>query len=75
MKNKGKLFFLFACLAGTLAACKGGVSGEGQDSTMLDRNRMDSISALESKRGVMTADSNSAEKARQDSVLPDTAKH
>jgi hypothetical protein len=75
MKNKGKLFILFASLVGTMASCKGGVSGEGQDSTMLDRNRMDSISALESKRGVMAADSNSAEKARQDSVQPDTAKH
>jgi hypothetical protein len=74
MKTKGKLFILLAGLAGTLAACKGGVSGEGQDSTMRDRNRMDSISALESKRGVMAADSNSAEKAKQDSVNADSAK-
>ncbi|WP_342647479.1 hypothetical protein [Mucilaginibacter sp. CSA2-8R] len=75
MKNTVKLFILTAGLAGTLAACKGGVSGEGQDSTMRDRNRMDSISALESQRGVMAADSNSAEKAKQDSLNADSAKH
>lgn len=74
MKNKAIIFILFAGLAGTLAACKGGVSGEGQDSTMRDRNRMDSISALESERGVMAADSNSAEKAKQDSLSADSAK-
>jgi hypothetical protein len=36
---------------------------------------MDSISALESQRGVMAADSNSAEKAKQDSLNADSAKH
>ncbi len=74
MKNTAKLLILSASLAGTLAACKGGVSGEGQDSTMRDRDRMDSISALESQRGVMAADSNSAEKARQDSLNADSTK-
>jgi len=74
MKSKAKLLLLSIGLAGSLAACKGGVSGEGQDSTMRDRDRMDSISALESQRGVMAADSNSAEKAKQDSVNADSAK-
>lgn len=74
MKNKVKLFILSAGRAGTLAACKGGVSGEGQDSTMRDRDRIDSIAALESQRGVMAVDSNSAEKARQDSLNADSTK-
>ncbi len=74
MKNTVKLIILSAGLAGTMAACKGGASGEGQDSTMRDRDRMDSISALERQRGVMAADSNSAEKARQDSLNADSTK-
>ncbi len=74
MKNTAKLFILLVGLSSTLYACKGGVSGEGQDSTMRDRERMDSTAALESQRGVMAADSNSAEKAGQDSLNADSAR-
>jgi hypothetical protein len=65
MKKHIKSFIILAATAAALTACKGGVSGEKQDSTMLDRETMDSSAALNHKAGTMAADSNSA--ARQDS--------
>jgi hypothetical protein len=72
MKKGLKTALLMLAAVSILSACKGGVSGDKQDSTMLDRNRMDSTSALNHKAGTMAADSNSA--ALQDSNATDTTK-
>ncbi|WP_460679933.1 hypothetical protein [Mucilaginibacter koreensis] len=72
MKNGFKAAIVMLATVSILSACKGGVSGEKQDSTMLDRDRMDSTSALNHKAGTMAADSNAA--ARLDSNATDTTK-
>ncbi|WP_345950754.1 hypothetical protein ABDD95_04720 [Mucilaginibacter sp. PAMB04274] len=64
MKSTIKTGLFVLALTSMLAACKGGFSGDKQDSTMLDRERNDSIARLNSETGKMAADSNSA--AKQD---------
>jgi len=73
MKNGIKAGLLLFTLATALSACKGGVSGEKMDSTMIDRHARDSTSALNSKAGTMAHDSSSASKtdsAKKDSTKP-----
>jgi len=71
MKNALKTGIAILALASTLGACKGGFSGEKQDSTMVDKATMDSSAALNNKAGTMSADSNS--KVKQDTDSRDTA--
>jgi hypothetical protein len=73
MKNSLKTGIALLALASTLGACKGGFSGEKQDSTMLDKETMDSSAALNSKAGTMAADSNSA--GDQDTAKRDTTRN
>lgn len=72
MKNKLKTGIALLALASTLGACKGGFSGEKQDSTMIDKETMDSSAALNNKAGTMAADSNSA--GSQDTAKRDTTR-
>jgi len=72
MKNKLKTGIALLALASTLGACKGGFSGEKQDSTMIDKETMDSSAALNNKAGTMAADSNSA--GGQDTAKRDTTR-
>ncbi len=46
-----------------LAACKGGVSGEKEDSTMVNKQVMDSTASQNKKAGTMAADSGAGPKA------------
>jgi len=72
MKNTLKTGIAILALASTLGACKGGFSGEKQDSTMRNKESMDSSAALNSKAGTMAADSNSA--GGQDTAKRDTSR-
>jgi len=73
MKNTLKTGIVLLALASTLGACKGGFSGEKQDSTMRNKESMDSSAALNSKAGTMAADSNSA--GDQDTAKRDTSRN
>lgn len=66
MKNGAKAIIAILALATSLSACKGGVSGEKQDSTMLNKQAMDSSAKVENKAGEMTRDTNTA--AQQDTT-------
>ena len=72
MKNTLKATAALLALAASMAACKGGVSGEKTDSTMVNKQVMDSTATMNSKAGTMAADSNSA--AKRDSNSTDSAK-
>ena len=72
MKNTLKIGIALLALTSMLGACKGGFSGEKQDSTMRNKESMDSSAALNSKAGTMAADSNSA--GHQDSSKRDTTR-
>jgi len=51
MKTKSKLYILAIAASMSLFACKGGFSGDKQDSTMLNRKSMDSTAKQNQKAG------------------------
>ena len=51
MKTRAKLYILALTATMSLFACKGGFTGEKQDSTMLNRHSMDSTAKQNAKAG------------------------
>jgi hypothetical protein len=54
MKTKSKIYTLAAIISLGFAACKGGVTAEKQDSTMLNRHAMDSTAKQNQKAGTQS---------------------
>ncbi|MCJ8209847.1 hypothetical protein MUY27_09010 [Mucilaginibacter sp. RS28] len=70
MKRQFYKVILSAAVVAALASCKGGVSGKGQDSTMLDTNARDSTAARNTSAQKMDSAANNT--AKKDTAVKDT---
>lgn len=77
MKNILKTGLAALSLVCMLSACKGGVSGDKQDSTMVDSQAIDSTATKNTQAGTMSADTNGSPKrdsSNANKVITDTTK-